>query len=73
MSGPVMTSEEVSQFLRICTPTVRRLAVQGKLPGFKVGRQWRFSRAKILAWAEQGSAKDDEVDVRPDSESTETD
>jgi len=35
----VVTAEEVAKYLRIHPYTVRRLAREGKLPGFKVGGQ----------------------------------
>ena len=43
----VMTVEEVGEYLRIHPYTVRRLARTGKLPGFKIGGQWRFDRSSI--------------------------
>ena len=43
----VMTAEEIAEYLRIHPYTVRRLARAGKLPGFKVGGQWRFNRNQI--------------------------
>lgn len=46
----VMTVKEVAQYLRVNQRTVYRLAVDRKLPGFKVGANWRFKRADIDAW-----------------------
>jgi len=46
----VMTVKEVAQYLRVNQRTVYRLAVDRKLPGFKVGATWRFKRADIDAW-----------------------
>ena len=43
----VLTAEEVAEYLRIHPYTVRRLARDGKLPGFKVGGQWRFNNEEI--------------------------
>ena len=43
----VLTVEEVAEYLRIHPYTVRRLARTGKLPGFKVGGQWRFNRSQM--------------------------
>ena len=44
------TTDEVAAFLRISERTVKDLAEQDKLPGgVKVGRQWRFDRAKLEA------------------------
>jgi excisionase family DNA binding protein len=48
----LMTVEEVATFLRIEETTVRRLAARGALPGaVKIGFQWRFNRAQVLAFA----------------------
>jgi excisionase family DNA binding protein len=38
----IMTVKEVADFLRLKEPTVCRLASDGKLPGVKVGKSWRF-------------------------------
>ena len=46
-SKDVLTAEEVAEYLRIHPYTVRRLARTGKLPGFKVGGQWRFKKEVI--------------------------
>jgi len=43
----VIIVEEVAEYLRIHPYTVRRLARAGKLPGFKVGGQWRFKKEAI--------------------------
>ncbi len=37
-----MTAGDVTRILRIDKSTVYRMAEDGRLPGFKVGRQWRF-------------------------------
>lgn len=50
----VMTVKEVAEYLRVNQRTVYRLAVDRKMPGFKVGATWRFKRADIDGWiAEQ--------------------
>lgn len=46
----VMTVREVADYLRVNQRTVYRLAVDKKLPAFKVGATWRFRRAEIDAW-----------------------
>lgn len=46
----VMTVKEVAEYLRVNQRTVYRLAVDRKLPGFKVGATWRFKRADINGW-----------------------
>ena len=44
---PVMTVSEVADFLGLPTSAVRRLAREGRIPAFKVGRQWRVRRALL--------------------------
>ncbi len=49
-SEPVMTLHEVAQFLRCHESTVYRLTKRGQIPGFRLGSEWRFLRAKIEQW-----------------------
>lgn len=46
----VMTVKEVADYLRVNQRTVYRLAVERRLPGFKVGAIWRFKRDDIDHW-----------------------
>ena len=46
----VMTVKEVADYLRVNQRTVYRLAVERKMPGFKVGATWRFKRVDIDGW-----------------------
>jgi excisionase family DNA binding protein len=46
----VLTVEQAAELLRVDADTVRTLAREGKIPGRKVGRHWRFSRAAVLEW-----------------------
>ena len=46
----VMNSEQAGQFLQLSEATVTELAEAGKLPGRKLGKAWRFSRAALVAW-----------------------
>ena len=50
MSPEVMSVRELADYLRLSVHTVYRLAEQGKLPGRKVGKHWRFHRDAIVAW-----------------------
>ena len=47
-----LTVDEVAKRFGVNATTVYRLAQRGKLPAFKVGSQWRFSEARLEAWAE---------------------
>jgi len=48
----ILTIPEVAELLKIADKTAYALAQRGELPGFKVGGQWRFSRAAINDWIE---------------------
>lgn len=46
----VMTIREVATYLRIPPSSLYKLAQEGKIPGKKVGRHWRFHRTAIDNW-----------------------
>jgi len=46
----VMDAEQAAEFLQIEEAVVVEMAEAGKLPGRKLGRAWRFSRAALVAW-----------------------
>lgn len=50
MDSELLTAEEISKFLRLPLSTVYKLAQEKKLPGFKVGRHWRFRDDSIQKW-----------------------
>lgn len=43
---------EAARWLGVAPRTVYRLVQGGRLPGFKVGRQWRFNQEMLEAWIE---------------------
>ena len=53
MKSETYTADEIAQYLRVHPYTVKRLARAGKIPGFKVGEQWRFDAQEIEAWKEK--------------------
>jgi len=53
----VMTIIELSMYLKISRSTLYKLAQEGKLPGQKVGRHWRFHREAVDAWLKGQPAK----------------
>ena len=48
--GDFWTAEEVAIYLRLPQSTVYKLAQDKILPGFKVGKHWRFRREVIHEW-----------------------
>ena len=59
---PLMTIEQVAQFLQLQPETVRTMARQGRIPALRVGRLWRFDRKQIELWLVAQSTKTEEVD-----------
>jgi excisionase family DNA binding protein len=49
----IMTIEQVARYLSLHELTVRRLARDGEIPAFKVGRQWRVKRELLDRWIER--------------------
>ncbi len=57
VAGPdVLTLEELAELLRVDTAAVLERAERGDLPGRRLGSQWRFGRAAVLAWLADGEA-----------------
>lgn len=53
----MLTVAEVAAYLKISPTTVWRHCVQGKLPAFRVGRQWRVERHDLDVWISALKAK----------------
>jgi excisionase family DNA binding protein len=62
-SGEIFTLDDVAAYLKVSKRTVYRLAASKKIPAFKVGGTWRFSRADIDAWIKQQSASGFEASI----------
>lgn len=50
----ILTVEETAAILRCDYETALRLLRAGKLPGVKVGHQWRISRQRLMHYVETG-------------------
>lgn len=48
--GVVLTVEQAAEVLQLHFTTVKRLLKQGKLPGRKVGRQWRINKTDLMRY-----------------------
>lgn len=51
----IFTLDEVAAYLKVGKRTVYRLAAEKKIPAFKVGGTWRFSRSEIDQWIKNQS------------------
>ena len=54
--GEILTLKDVAVYLKVTERTIYRLAGAKKIPAFKVGGTWRFSRSDIESWIKQQSA-----------------
>lgn len=52
-SESLMTLQEVAEYLRLSEDTIYKKAQAGEIPGFKIGKQWRFRRSEIDEWLKQ--------------------
>jgi len=50
----VLTSAEAAAFLKVGNRTVLDEAKRGRLPGRRVGKEWRFSRKVLEQWLASG-------------------
>lgn len=49
----LMNVRQVAKFLQLNETTIYAWAQQGTLPGYKLGRKWRFRLSEIEAWLEK--------------------
>jgi excisionase family DNA binding protein len=61
--GEILTLKQVADFLKVTERTIYRLAAAKKIPAFKVGGTWRFSKAEINQWIQQQSEGGKRQDV----------
>jgi excisionase family DNA binding protein len=43
----VMTIDDLALYLKLSTSTLYKLCAEGKVPGQKIGRHWRFHKVVI--------------------------
>jgi excisionase family DNA binding protein len=53
----VLTVTEVSELLRVHPTTVYRELSKGDLPGFRIGKDWRFNVESINKWVTEREKK----------------
>jgi len=51
-----LTIGELAQYLKMGRTKLYAMAQQGKVPGNKIGSQWRFDREEIDRWVKSGEA-----------------
>ena len=46
----ILTIEEAAQLLGVSVKTFNKVLHSESLPARKIGREWKFSRAALVAW-----------------------
>lgn len=65
MADELMTTRELQDLLRVDRTTIYSMLNDGRLPGFKVGGQWRFLRREIESWMREQREEESKTPVRP--------
>lgn len=50
MTSDIMTLEEVAEYLKLKPQTIYTWAQEKKIPGAKLGKEWRFKKSIIDEW-----------------------
>ncbi|MDD8020088.1 MAG: helix-turn-helix domain-containing protein [Acidobacteriota bacterium] len=45
-----LTLEQIAEYLQMSKSSIYKMAQGGKIPAYKVGRQWRFKEEEIDTW-----------------------
>jgi len=51
----IMTTKEVSEYLKLHEITICKYAAQGKIPAIRIGWVWRFDKDVIDRWIAEGT------------------
>jgi excisionase family DNA binding protein len=54
-----LTVSELSEYLHVHRTTIYRALKERKLPGFRIGSDWRFSVEAIEQWQREQNVKDE--------------
>ena len=50
----IMTTKELTKYLRLHEMTIRKYAAEGKIPAVQFGGVWRFDKKAIDKWISEG-------------------
>ena len=51
------TLEQIADYLQISTSSIYKMVQAGRIPAYKVGRQWRFKKQEIDEWVESNKSR----------------
>ena len=46
----ILTAKQLAEFLQVSDLTIKRAIKRGDLEAFKVSRDWRIEKEKVLEW-----------------------
>jgi excisionase family DNA binding protein len=55
----ILTLEEVASYLRLTPQTIYKWAQEKRIPGAKLGKEWRFRKSIIDRWLDDQILPDD--------------
>jgi excisionase family DNA binding protein len=58
-SRPIMTLQEIADYLRVTRSTIHRLLKRNQIPAFRIGRHWRFNVEEIDNWCSSRMSTED--------------
>lgn len=61
----LLTTKQLQDLLQVDRITIYRMLHDGRLRGFKVGGQWRFSSREIEAWLQEQQSTLDATEISP--------
>ena len=53
----LLTKQDIANFLNVSIKMIDRKVSMNEIPYFKIGRLVRFSKERVLAWAEENNPK----------------
>jgi len=59
----VMTTQELAEYIKLNEKTIIKMAQKGKLPGVKIGNQWRFHLSAIDSYLQGQIVKSTDADL----------
>jgi excisionase family DNA binding protein len=65
--APVLTVQNVAEYLHVHPSTIYRLVKKRQLPAFRVGGDWRFNRESIDRWRADAERSQTPINHSPDN------
>ena len=53
MNDEILTTETLAKYLHMNSQVIARMAREGKIPGYKLGKKWLFKKSIIDEWLEK--------------------